>query len=293
MPDGRWHGDSFAAGAWDALVGMVKFAAWDTNLIRGVIDPDGYARDAVAMWDGATGTYRLLTTDPLGAPSVLLDTQGLHDDPGHWWGGYAPDIALTAIGGVGTLSRAISAARAGSRIAEAAAAGARAAETAQTAERITVGRFPWTAEELATATAGDGPVTFQIRGHWNTGQVGDALEYVDSGNATRLDGDLSSTGRVTTQGNLRLLATEAARNERAAAEAVGDTRYDGKHVGHGPDATWTGRPDSSYWLAEDGPVNLSFGPQSLAYPLGFKPTIFQAQMPDGTIVRGSFDWSPE
>jgi hypothetical protein len=293
MPDGKWHWGGFFAGAWGWLVDTATFVAWDTNLIRGVIDPDGYARDAVAMWDGATGTYRLLTTDPLGAPSVLLDTQGLHDDPGHWWGGYAPDIALTAIGGVGTLSRAISAARAGSRIAEAAAAGARAAETAQTAERITVGRFPWTAEELATATAGDGPVTFQIRGHWNTGQVGDALEYVDSGNATRLDGDLSSTGRVTTQGNLRLLATEAARNERAAAEAVGDTRYDGKHVGHGPDATWTGRPDSSYWLAEDGPVNLSFGPQSLAYPLGFKPTIFQAQMPDGTIVRGSFDWSPE
>jgi hypothetical protein len=290
MPDGRWSWGQFATGAWGWLTDTVKFVAWDTNLIRGVIDPDGFARDAVAMWDGATGTYHLLTTDPLGAPDVLLNGQQRRDDPGLWWGGLAPDIALSLAGGAGTVSRGVSAARAGSRVADAAAVGAR---TATAAERVTVGRFPWTADELATATAGDGPVTFQIRGHWDGGQIDDALEYVDSGNATRLDGGLSPTGRVATEGDLRALASEAAKNERAAAEAVGDTRYVGKHVGHGPDATWTGRPDSSYWLAEDGAVNMSLGPQAKGYPLGFKPTIFQAQMPDGTIIRGSFDWSPE
>jgi filamentous hemagglutinin len=115
MPDGQWHWGSFASGVWDAIVGMVKFAVWDTNLLRGVIDPDGAQRDAVVMWDQATGTFRLLTADPLGAPSILLDTQGFHDDPGRWVGGYAPDIALSMIGGAGMVARGVSAARAGSR----------------------------------------------------------------------------------------------------------------------------------------------------------------------------------
>jgi hypothetical protein len=295
MPDGKWHWDSFFAGAWDWLVDTVTYLAWDTTLIRGVIDPEGYARDAVAMWDGATSTYRVLTTDPLGAPDILLNGQQRRDNPGHWWGGLAPDIALTLAGGYGAISKAVGAvraARAGSRAAEAAAAGTRAAEGAQAAERITIGPTSWTAEELATLTPGDGPVTFKFRPDWEQPLVQNGVEHLDLANATRIEGGLSDSGRVSTKGDLRAALNDAAEAERARAERAGETQYHGMVVGHGPDGTWTGEAVSRYYQAQYHSVNSSFGGQVNGYPVGFRPTIFQGLLPDGTIVHGTYDWSP-
>jgi hypothetical protein len=286
MPDGRWHWDAFAAGAWDWLTDTVRFVAWDTNLIRGVIDPDGFARDAVAIWDSATGTYRLLTTDPLGAPDVLLNGQQRRDDPGRWWGGLAPDIALGVVGGAGTLSRAVSAARAGSRAAEVAAAGARVGE------RVTIGPTRFTAEELMTPTSGSGPVTFVFRADWDSAQTLNGVEHLDLANAARLDGDLSDIGRVSTQGELRDQASLAAARERARAELAGDP-YGDMVAGHGPDTAWTNSPEPPFWQRQYSSPNHSFGAQVRRYPIGWQPTVFQGQLPDGTIIRGSFDWRPE
>jgi hypothetical protein len=261
---------------------MVKFAAWDTNLIRGVIDPDGYARDAVAMWDGATGTYHLLTTDPLGAPDILLGGQQRRDDPGRWWGTLAPDIALTLAGGAGTVSRAVGVARAGSR----------AAELVASSERVVIGPTRFTAEELMTPTPGSGPVTFTFRADWDAAQVLNGAQHLDLANAARLQGDLSDVGRVSTKGALSNQAGLAAARERARAELAGDP-YGDMVAGHGPDTTWTNNPEPPFWQRQFGSPNQSFGSQSRHYPIGWEPTVFQGRLPDGTIIRGSWDWRPE
>jgi hypothetical protein len=282
MPDGKWHWGGFFAGAWGWLVDTATFVAWDTNLIRGVIDPDGYARDAVAMWDGATGTYHLLTTDPLGAPDILLGGQQRRDDPGRWWGTLAPDIALTLAGGAGTVSRAVGVARAGSR----------AAELVASSERVVIGPTRFTAEELMTPTPGSGPVTFTFRADWDAAQVLNGAQHLDLANAARLQGDLSDVGRVSTKGALSNQAGLAAARERARAELAGDP-YGDMVAGHGPDTTWTNNPEPPFWQRQFGSPNQSFGSQSRHYPIGWEPTVFQGRLPDGTIIRGSWDWRPE
>lgn len=277
MPDGRWHAGSFAAGIWSWISGLAG-TAWEFSLLRVVIDPDGAARSALAVWDSTTATYRLVTSDPLGAPDVLLDGETRRDDPARWWGQLAPDIALTAAGGTGLASRAASGFLAGAR-------------ADVIAERLTVGRTGFTAEELTTPSAGDGPVPFRFRQDWDDAQVSDAVEHIDMLNAARLEGHLSESGRVSTDGVLRRQASLAAELERARAELAG-TPYQ-KEVGHVPDTTWTGNPQSPYWQDLDSSVNRSFGGQAPQYPVGYKPTIFEGRLPDGTLVRGSWDWRPE
>ncbi len=83
---------------------------------------------------------------------------------------------------------------------------------------------------------------------------------------------LSSTGRVSTKGDLRRQASAAARNEKIRAQQAG-TPYSG-HAGHVPDTTWTGRPQPYSWLDLDPIVNTSLGGQSTKYLVGYKPTIF-------------------
>ncbi|MET0432581.1 MAG: putative T7SS-secreted protein [Cellulomonas sp.] len=278
MPDGRWHAGSFAAGIWSWLTGLVA-SVWDFSVLRVVIDPDGAATSAVAVWDSTTSTYRLLTTDPLGAPDILLGGQARRDDPGRWWGELAPDIALTAVAGAGAATRIVSGMRAGMR-------------TATAAERVTIGRTGFTAEDLARRTPGDGPVTFDLPERWTALQVRNALEHVDIANAARLEGFLSPEGRVSTMGTLRDEASLAARLERERAAAAGEP-YGQQVAGHGPDTTWSGQPEPWQWQRQDGSVNSSFGRQAQNYPIGWRPTVFEGRLPDGTIVRGSWDWSPQ
>nr|WP_203668286.1 hypothetical protein [Cellulomonas pakistanensis] len=281
LPDGKWHASSFAGGVWSWLKGIVSMA-WDFSLVRVVVDPDGAATSAVAVWDSATGAYRLITEDPIGSVDVLADGQTRRDDPARWWGQLAPDIALTAVGGAGVAARVASGARAGHRI----------EESMVVTERVTVGRTGYTADELMTPTPGDGPMSFQFKDTWSTDQLRNASEHLDLANAARLRGELAPDGRVSTAGELRDAADYAARQERLRAERAGDP-YGDQVAGHGPDTTWTGQPEPPFWQRQDSSVNSSFGAQARGFPLGSTPTIFEGRLPDGTLIRGSWDWSPQ
>jgi hypothetical protein len=97
-------------------------------------------------------------------------------------------------------------------------------------------------------------------------------EYCRRSNCAIANSQLSPTGRVPTAGTLRQAATDAARQERAAAAAAGQP-YAG-HVGHVPDTTWTGRPDPVSWMDLSPRINASLGGQAGRYPIGFTPTEF-------------------
>jgi len=103
-------------------------------------------------------------------------------------------------------------------------------------------------------------------------QVQQIRQYADIANLAKDEGYLSSTGRVSTKGQLRTEASAAARKEWVAAQAEGRS-YVGV-VGHGPDTTWTGRPVSPFWLDMDSSINSSLGRQAQDYPIGYKPTRF-------------------
>lgn len=281
LPDGKWHAGSFVGGAWSWLTDTVSMA-WELTLFRVIVDPEGAARSAVALWDSASGTYRLVTDDPIGAVDVLTDGQTRRDDPARWWGQLAPDIALTAVGGAGVATRFAAGAR----------AGLRTEGTFTVAERVTVGRTGFTADELMTPTPGDGPMSFQFKDTWDADQLRNASEHLDLANAARLRGELAPDGRVSTAGELRDAADYAARQERLRAERLGDP-YGDQVAGHGPDTTWTGQPEPPFWQRQDSSVNSSFGAQAQKFPLGSTPTIFEGRLPDGTLIRGSWDWSPQ
>lgn len=117
-----------------------------------------------------------------------------------------------------------------------------------------------------------GPVEVKPPPNATPEQVKQVQDYVDGSNEALKDGALSSTGRVSTKGDLRDSASLAAAQERARASAAG-TPYSG-HAGHVPDTTWTGTAQPHSWLDLDPTVNTSIGGQSNRYPIGFKPTEF-------------------
>jgi hypothetical protein len=126
---------------------------------------------------------------------------------------------------------------------------------------------------------GDGPVEIYLPKKGATPEEIDQMQaYVDAANRAKAEGALSPTGRVSTEGELRLDSNVAAREERARAEAAG-TPYQG-HVGHAPDATWTGKPQGYEWHDQTGRVNTSLGRQAQRYPIGYRPTRFVLRLPD-------------
>ena len=135
--------------------------------------------------------------------------------------------------------------------------------------------------DLATPTPGTGPVVFRARPDTTPEELQQLQRYIDTSNAARLDGQLSPTGRVSTQGALRAEASAEAAAERARALAAG-TPYQGQ-VGHAPDTTWTGNPVGREWHDQTQRVNASLGGQASHYPVGYIPTVFQLQMPDGSV----------
>jgi YD repeat-containing protein len=108
---------------------------------------------------------------------------------------------------------------------------------------------------------------------WATAsQKADYVHYTRVANEALDAGYLSPTGRVSTNGVLRSLATQAARAERTVAERSGRP-YQGV-VGHGPDTTWTGKADAFRWIDQNWRVNNSLGGQAGRYPIGYMPTEF-------------------
>ena len=88
------------------------------NQIRLVIDPVGVRDDVVEIGTGLAATGQYLAANPGDAPAVLFDTRTMHDNPARWWGGLAPDIALTVVAGAGFATRALGGVRTGARVAE-------------------------------------------------------------------------------------------------------------------------------------------------------------------------------
>jgi len=117
LPDGRWHADQFLAGIGDWVVGIGTLL-YKFNQIRLVIDPLGVRDDVVEIGTGLAATGQYLVANPGDAPAVLFDTRTMHDNPARWWGGLAPDIALTVVAGAGFATRALGGVRTGARVAE-------------------------------------------------------------------------------------------------------------------------------------------------------------------------------
>jgi len=127
---------------------------------------------------------------------------------------------------------------------------------------------------LETLVPMRGPVEFFPVRNASVEQLADLQLYVDSANRALSAGYLSPSGRVSTQGRLSVEAQFAADAERARAESANQTIYSGKVVGHGPDTTWTGKPQAFEWIPLDSRVNSSVAGQVLRYPIGYQPTKF-------------------
>ena len=118
-----------------------------------------------------------------------------------------------------------------------------------------------------------GPVRFRPPPGATADEIAQVRAYVDGCNAALCAGQLSPTGRVSTSGALRADASRAAAAERARAAAAGSP-YSG-HAGHVPDTTWTGSATPPSWMDLTPRVNTSLGGQSVHYPVGYRPTVFE------------------
>lgn len=73
-----------------------------------------------------------------------------------------------------------------------------------------------------------------------------------------------------------------ARNaERLLADEAGTPYQD--VAGHAADTPWTAKPAPREWHDQTQRVNGSLGTAAGNHPLGYKPTIFRALLPDGTL----------
>lgn len=117
MPDGQFHFDEFLAGIGDWVAGIADLV-YRFNTIRFMVDAGAWIDDAREMGQGLWETGDYLRRNPFEAVPVLLNTQQLHDNPGRWWGNLFPDLALTAAGGVGLLTKAGTLARLGDNLAD-------------------------------------------------------------------------------------------------------------------------------------------------------------------------------
>jgi RHS repeat-associated protein len=135
------------------------------------------------------------------------------------------------------------------------------------------------AARIGESAAGpSGPVVYRPpQGGATPQQLAQMLAYTRGSNEALEAGMLSRTGRVSTAGALREAASNVADLERIRAAAAG-TPYVG-HVGHVPDATWTGRAVPYAWLDLSPKVNTSLGSQAAKYPVGYRPTQFILEVP--------------
>lgn len=120
-----------------------------------------------------------------------------------------------------------------------------------------------------------GPVIFRHPPNATAEEMEQVRAYVENANQALKEGRLSPTGRVAVTRAMRRTANKLAREERNRAAEAG-VPYKGV-VGHGPDMTWTGKPDFYRPIDMHPRVNSSLGAQSRWYPRGFKPTGFQVE----------------
>ncbi|AZI58818.1 hypothetical protein EH165_12405 [Nakamurella antarctica] len=124
-----------------------------------------------------------------------------------------------------------------------------------------------------------GPVVFRPpRSGYTEAQHVQAQEAVDGANKALKNGQVASEGRVATSKDQELLRAKdhAVAAEKKLKASEGDPYLPGQHVGHNPDAMWTGKGESvGPWLRQDAKVNLTMGSQGSKYPEHFKPTEFR------------------
>ncbi|WP_182114355.1 MULTISPECIES: WXG100 family type VII secretion target [unclassified Actinotalea] len=270
------HWAELVGGTAEAGKDLIVFA-WDMNVASLILDPSGWGAHKQQLLAGL-GTA---LTDPVAFGKGVTDWDTWMTSPARAIGHLVPDaligIATAGSGAVavrGSRAVANAAARSVDDVAETAAGAAtRRADDAAEGVLDATGRRQYTADELATPTPGDGPVIFRVKDSMTSEEVGQMLDYVDEGNRVRLEGGLSETGRVSTEGDLRRAANAEASLERARASAAGSP-YQGV-AGHLPDPTWTNRPGSEKWADETITVNSSLGGQAGHYPVGYKPTVFE------------------
>jgi hypothetical protein len=118
-----------------------------------------------------------------------------------------------------------------------------------------------------------GPVEFRLPKDLTQAERRQAQEYIDAANSARRNGDLSPTGRVKVDGDLKRDKERAAERERQRAEDAG-TPYGSDVAAHLPDTTWVGQPDPPGWGSHTSRVNSILGSQSGRYPEGYRPTVF-------------------
>ena len=98
LPDGRWHAGQFAVGVWSWIYGIGSLVA-RFSYIRATLAREGWYADAEAMRQDLLVTAEFLAANPDETGAVLLDSQGLRDNPARWWGAMAPDLALSLVSG--------------------------------------------------------------------------------------------------------------------------------------------------------------------------------------------------
>jgi hypothetical protein len=126
--------------------------------------------------------------------------------------------------------------------------------------------------ERIAAPSLSGPVVFRVPPGATPSEIAQMQAYVQQCNEALEAGLLSTTGRVSTNGELRSIASLRAAQERARAVAEG-VPYEG-HVGHVPDTTWTNNATPFKWQDLSPLINHSLGAQARWYPLGYTPTKF-------------------
>lgn len=119
---------------------------------------------------------------------------------------------------------------------------------------------------------GDGPVVFHVPDNATPAEIAQFHDYVNRSNQYPADGSLSTTGRVSTAGEIAREARREARLERLRAERAG-TPYTGV-VAHVPDSTWVGQGKPPGWGDYSSHVNSSLAGQVNRYPVGHNPTMF-------------------
>ncbi|MGH8791259.1 MAG: hypothetical protein ACRDXX_01250 [Stackebrandtia sp.] len=125
----------------------------------------------------------------------------------------------------------------------------------------------------------EGPVIFSAPEGMSPMETGQAKEYIDAANTANREGQLSPTGRVSLDHELKRDKLAAAAKERKRAKAASEP-YGEDVAAHLPDTTWVGQPDPpGGWGRHTKRLNSTLGSQSAQYPVGYRPTKFQL---DGT-----------
>ncbi|WP_216211176.1 putative T7SS-secreted protein [Amycolatopsis aidingensis] len=249
-------------GVWEGIKGMGELVV-TYSPTRLLYDSEGWVNDTRTLAQGLVAAGQ----NPIEFGKALIDWDTWSKSPGRAIGHLVPDLAISlATAGAGGV--AARAGKGGLKAAdEMADPGKGADEIADTAK---------VADEAPTPP-GDGPVTFRPPPNATPEEVAQVQRYVEACERAREAGALSDTGRVSTAGELREAASEAARAERLAAKEAGQP-YSG-HVGHAPDTTWTGKPDAFEWHDQTPRVNSSLGAQARRYPVGHQPSNFEFEGP--------------